>query len=128
MRADPAPRTKRPRWITIGLPVVIAALVVVSSLWWPPSWQPTSAEWWLTPSANSRTLVAGVMSASQNRVSVAETATEVRLTCWTRPKSTRGLRLLPLILDAVVVQLRSPLDGRAVVDQDGNPIPEKVVT
>ena len=123
-----AKRTMRRRWIAAGAAALMAAVLIVGAVTWPPPWRTTTCDWWLSTSPYSYRIVVGVEGGigGQTRVDTTETSDTVQVVCWTRePKSNTGPGIMIAVVNPEVVNLKSPLNDRRVVDQNGTPIPEK---
>ena len=123
----PAPRRRTVLLAGLVGALVVGLIVFVAAR---PRWQATFVEWWSVPSADSLTLMIGVsvlpgMNASDTRIRVRESPQTVQIAAWHTPPAGPGNSGLLAWTITVQVQLASPLNGRQVVDQNGDPIREQ---
>ncbi|MCL2316943.1 MAG: hypothetical protein FWC46_07670 [Actinomycetia bacterium] len=127
-------RSARSWLVAVAIGIVVVGLVVtVIATSSRLAWQQTPCHWWAPVEGQPSTVTVGVEANAgvdgsvygQVRVLQSETSTAAQLTCQVSVRRGSGPWIGVAGEMEVEVRLASPLNGRQVVDQNGDPIPEK---
>jgi len=118
--------TKRHLWVAISITITIVMLVAAQNVLSRPQWEETIPSLWTQVTGDGSSLMVTVYGGvdSEVRVNVSETPVSVQLKGWTKYLS-QGDRPAIAVPYTVEVSLQSPLDGRQVIDSNGNPIAQQ---